>query len=256
MEDTYNIKTIILNRKSFSECDSRVVVYSREFGKLELTARGAKKIKSKLAGHLEPLSLTNIMAVRGRRHDYVGAALNENCFSNIKNDLTKLAPAGRAVKIIDQLIKPGLADEKIFELLKNYLETLERPESVIPAPQNAGGIQKELYSDYRLTMLTQLFIFKLLALLGHQPELSVCVSCVNKILPGRNRFDLARGGLVCSKCFNPKDANQLVITDDSIKLLRLAVKCNFQQLQKIKISKKLGQEAGEIIDKFFKYSFN
>src|SRR3989338_1050697 len=125
MEETYNVKAIILNRKSFSEGDSRVIVYSRENGKLELTARGAKKIKSKSAGHLEPLNLSDIMVVRGRRYDYVGAAVSENCFSNIKNDLAKLAVAAQAVKIVDQAIRPGVVDEKIFELLEEYLEVLD-----------------------------------------------------------------------------------------------------------------------------------
>lgn len=237
MEDTYSLKAIILNRKSISECDGRIVVYSREFGKLELTARGAKKIKSKLAGHLEPISLTDIMAVRGRRHDYVGAAVSKNCFSNIKNDLKKLEQAAQAVKTVARLIKPGVADEKIFELLKNYLECLDASIAVSEVSAN-------------------LFILKILAELGHRPELSVCVSCSKKIQPGKNRFDLARGGLVCGRCIKAGGANQLAIDDDSIKLLRLALEIDFSRLMKVKINKKLEKEIVEIVDKFFKYSFN
>lgn len=237
MEDTYNIKAIILNRKSFSECDSRVIVYARENGKLELTARGAKKIKSKLAGHLEPFNLVDIMVVRGRRHDYVGAAVSEKCYSNIKNDLAKLAAAGRAVKIIDKLIKPGVADEKVFELLKDYLEALDT-----------------VKTDFEI--FAAFFILKLLADLGHQPELSRCLSCGSKIQPGRNRFDLARGGLVCGWCAKSGDANQLAVSDDGIKLLRLALKYDFKRLAKVKINKKLGGEVEKIINSFFKYSFN
>lgn len=243
MEETYNIKAIILNRKSFSECDSRVVVYSRENGKLELTARGAKKIKSKLAGHLEPISLTDIMVIRGRRYDYVGAAVSENYFSNIKNDLAKLILAGRAVKVVEKLIKPGLPDEKIFELLKDYFKALAAAKD-------------------NFEMAIWFFILKFMAELGHQPELSVCLNCGKKILPEKNRFDLARGGLVCGRCADFKDANQpaspagrLAVSDDGIKLLRLALKCNFERLAKVKISKKLGGEAGEVIDSFFKYNF-
>jgi len=237
MEDTYNIKAIILNRRPSGECDSRATVYAREAGKLELTVRGAKKIKSKLAGHLEPISLTDIMVIRGRRHDYVGAAVSEKCYGDIKNDLAKLPLAARAVRITDKLVKPGVADEKIFELLKDYLAAL-----------NAVKGDCEIFFTF--------FSLKLLTALGHQPELSRCLSCVAKVQPGKNRFDLERGGLVCGRCAKPGDGNQSAISDDGIKLLRLALKCDFEQLVKVKVNKKLGDEAEKIISSFFKYNFN
>jgi len=236
MEDTYNVKAIILNRRALGESDGRVTAYSREAGKLELTVRGMKKPKSKLAAHLEPLNLTNIMVVRGQKHDYVGAAMSENCYPEIKNDLAKLAAAGRALKITGELIKPGLADERIFELLKDYLLTLE-------ASKNG------------LEVLAPFFVFKLLAELGHQPELFSCLACSKKISPGKNKFDLAKGGLVCDRCAKPGDSNQLVISDDGIKLLRLALKTDFKQLAKVKVGGKLCGEAGGVIDKFSKYCF-
>ncbi|MDD4901319.1 MAG: DNA repair protein RecO [Patescibacteria group bacterium] len=236
MEDTYNVKAIILSRQPRGECDGRAVVYSREAGKLELVARGVKKIKSKLAGHLEPFNLADIMAVRGQKYDYVGAAVSQECFSDIKSDLTKLAAAGRAVKLAQELTKPGVPQVEIFELLKDYLETLEaarKDSEILPA----------------------FFTLKLLSALGHAPELSRCLSCAAKIQPGKNRLDLARGGLICAKCAKPGDGNQLAISDDSIKLLRLALKGDFRELAKIKVEKKLAAEIGEAVEKFLRYNF-
>ncbi len=243
MEETYNVKAIILNRRPVGESDSRITAYSHEKGKLELTARGTKKIKSKLAGHLEPFNLADIMVARGQKYDYVGTAVSEKCFSGVKNNLEKLTAAGQAVKIVDRLIKPGVADKGIFELLKDYLEILNKTKA---DPE----------------ILTSLFIFKLLANLGHQPELSRCLNCGGKIQPGKNRFDFSLGGLVCEKCADPKDANQpasqedrLVVSDDAIKLLRLALKSDFKQLGKVKVGKKLGEDVAGVIEKFFRYSF-
>lgn len=236
MEDTYNIKAIVLNRKPLAEDDSKVIIYSRGAGKLELTARGTKKIKSKLAGHLEPFNLTDIMVVRGRTYDYVGAAASEKCYLNIKSDLAKLAAAGQAVNSFNKLIKPGLADAQLFKLLRDYLDVLDL-----------------VKSDY--VILNSFFIFKLLNQLGHGPELNNCVNCGRKISPGNNRFDLARGGLACGLCSNKKIAGQLTISDDSIKLLRLADKNDLNKLTKVKLSKKIESEIGEVISKFFEYYF-
>ena len=56
MDETYNFEAIVLNRYAFRESDSRVILYSREKGKLELVARGTKKIKSKIS-YIELLNL-------------------------------------------------------------------------------------------------------------------------------------------------------------------------------------------------------
>src|SRR3989338_4950856 len=174
MEDTYNVKAITLNRQNYAENDRRLIVYSRESGKLELIVRGVKKIKSKLAGHLEPISLVDIMIARGQKYDYVGAAVSYKCYGNIKNNLDKLASAGQAIKVLDQVTKPGVVDEGIFELLSDYLGALDKLKKNF-----------EIFSRF--------FIFKLIAKLGHKPELFFCVSCSKKIQPGNNRFDLSRG---------------------------------------------------------------
>lgn len=231
MEETYNLTAIILNRRPFAEDDGRVVVYSRERGKLDLVARGVKKIKSKLAGHLEPLSLTDIMAVCGRQYDYAGAAVSENCFFNIKNDLAKLAAAGQAVKIFDKLIKPGVADEAIFDLLKDYLEVLN-------------------FKKSGFDVLNWFFIFKLLVALGFKPELYNCVNCGGKITPVGMKFDLARGGLICGKC---RAEQGLTISENAVKLLRLAERDSLEKLIKIKIDKKTEKETAALINKFFRY---
>ena len=237
MEDTYNIKAIVLDRKSCAESDSRVVVYSREAGKLELMARGAKKIKSKLAGHLEPFNLTDIMAVHGKKYDYVGGASSQNCYSGIKNDLAKLAQAGRSVKNINDLIKPGLADEKIFDLIISYFDALEK------SKKGCGTI-------------SSIFMLNFLSYLGQKPELTACLVCAGKIKPGKNKFNLARGGLVCPVCADLKAAHQAIISDNAIKLLKLALRCNFKEFIKIKIDQKTEKEFEKIIELFFQYNFN
>lgn len=241
MEETFNIKALILNRKPFSEDGSKVTVYSENLGKLELVARGIKKIKSKLAGHLEPISLAEIMVIRGKQYNYIGAAVSENCYANIKNNLAKIKAAGEAIKVFNLIVKLGESDRGIFSLLKNYFDFLD----------GAG-----LKPDYDL--LVQLFIFKLLVTLGHKPELYNCVVCRNNISPVGMKFDLARGGLVCGQCSADSgegEKERLTISENSVKLLRLAEKNELLELAKIKIDKKIERETVKIISSFLNFQF-
>ena len=217
MEPTYFTQAIILTRRPFRENDVVVTVYSADKGKLELAGRGVKKISSKLAAHLEPITLSNIMVVRGRQLDYVGAAGSLTCFARLKNNFGKIAVAGRAASVFNQITKPGQADYQAFALLLGFLRFLDQ----------AG--EKENYD-----LFFYFFLFKFLAVLGHKPELFYCLACRQKIKMV-SRFSLAKGGLVCPFCPSLKG---LTISADCIKVLRLILAHDFNFLAKIKVNYK------------------
>jgi len=235
MEETFSIKGIILDREPFRECDSRVCVYSLERGRQDLIARGTKKIISKLAGHIEPISCANIMAIRGKRLNYFGSALEEDSYKKIKSDLDKIYCAGAGLKIFKDLIKEGAADKDIFNLLKNYLDIIENEKS--------AKAQFELFLHF--------FILKLLCLLGYKPELFYCVKCKKKTLPGGNYFSFSGGGVVCGIC--SRNRNSLTITDNCIKLLRLVIGKDLKRLINLKINNKLAKETINTISSFLQF---
>ena len=146
MEASFNIKAIILNKQDFREGDSRIVCYSEDQGKMSLVVRGGKKLKSKLTGHCEPLTLARLMVIRGKDFDYVGTAQGENFFPAIKNDLEKITIALQALNLINKMTREGEADgqAEIFNLLKSFLEELEKSESSADAKALADEVEKEL----------------------------------------------------------------------------------------------------------------
>ena len=62
------IKTeaIILKTADLGETDRLLTIYSKEFGKIQVIARGTKKLESKLRYHLEPLSYSHLILVEGK----------------------------------------------------------------------------------------------------------------------------------------------------------------------------------------------
>jgi DNA repair protein RecO (recombination protein O) len=155
MEPTFNTRAIILARYDFREHDSRIICYSEDRGKLELVARGAKKLKSKSSGHIEPLTLTRLMVIQGKDVDYAGTAIGEVFYSGIKENLDKIFVASQAMALVDKMTRVGEVDghEEIFNLLKDFLDELEK--AVIPVPSSRdklhGGIQ--IFSENFSTIL-------------------------------------------------------------------------------------------------------
>lgn len=255
MEETYNLKAIVLKSEPWREDGAMILTYSAERGKLELAARGIKKISSKLAGHLEPITFSSIMAVRGRHYDYVGSAVGENCYVNIKSDLEKLEAAGRIINIFNKIVKEGEKDEKLFILLRGALEILDSGQ---PACRTDGQL------------LISLFTLKLLAFLGHKPELYNCVVCGKKILPGGNKFDFAKGGVVCDKCSLAEltlisnsarsgiasRLTGLTISDNCIKVLRVVAENDLKKTANINIGRTFKEENIKVISSFLKFNYD
>lgn len=179
MEATYRTKAIILDCQPWQEVDARIIAYSFDQGKLELTARGAAKLSSKLIGHLQPFNLVDLMVIRGRGVDYAGAADNIAAALNLKQDWEKMRAGGEVLTWYKQLIKPAVSDRQIFLLLAQFIYWL-----------NAINANAAYYQA-----ISRLTVWKLLNLLGLASE-SAAVRCPATIAPTLRLF--ARGDLAAN----------------------------------------------------------
>ncbi len=213
MAESQNSEALIIRRNDWRENDSRVVLYTKNFGKLSLVARGSKKFKSKIAAHIEPISLVDMMILKGKAFDYLGSAIIKKAYLNIKTDLNALYFVGAALALFDSQVKEAAQDEELYLFLTGWLDLLE--ERFAPNLDKENG---ELLYNY--------FVVRLLTILGYKPELRYCLDCHKAIKPGNNYLNLRLGGLICGDCL---EANQqkylpneiLKISDDCIKLLRI-----------------------------------
>jgi DNA repair protein RecO (recombination protein O) len=255
MDATKNTPAIILNRQPYREYDALVTVYTRDYGRLSLVVRGVKKMQSKLAGHIEPLTWADFLIIPGKTFDYAGSVVTRAAYAGIRNDLNKLYYAGRALNLFSRFVKEGHPDERLFFLLRDWLDVLndfqEKQNSQTKESSTKGLSQGdgELFYSF--------FALKLLAELGYVPEMRTCLVCGRPIVAGRNFFDLKGGGLVCDTCREQKKTEEevlstdlLMISDNCVKLIRYLL--DSQEL-KIKANPALIKEAKKIIDCFLNY---
>lgn len=148
----YNTQAIVLNRYPYKEHDLKVLVYTKEKGRLELLARGARKKASKLVGHIEPFTLIDLLVISGKSMDYATSATNIKAYTEIKNNLEKLQATGKAIAFIIKAVKFEEKDEQLFYLIKSFLEFVNNND-------NSGFV-------------ANVFIFKALEILGYHPQLT------------------------------------------------------------------------------------
>ncbi len=120
------MKAVVLSRRDFREFDQIISLYTLEKGKQEVLARGVKKITSKNSAHLEPFSLVEVEIVPGKEIDHLITVQPINYFSEIRKDLKKSLASAYIVNLTDKLVHSGEQDERIFELLKTWLEFVDQ----------------------------------------------------------------------------------------------------------------------------------
>lgn len=198
---TYSDTGIILKRRDFGEADRLYSIYTREHGKIEAIAQGARKIRSKLAAHLEPLTFGEFMFANGRRIERLIQARAQESFSVLKNNLPRLGQANFIADVLDNLTKQGVRDWRVFNLLQESLVLLN--------------------GQAETTGLEQCFVIKLLQLLGFELILDHCVGCKKELAPSSVvTINPLKGGVLCANCRMVDDLNNVSMSPDALEIMR------------------------------------
>ncbi len=242
MESSYRLSAIVIKRQSYRENDSLVLVYTKEAGLLELLAKGTKRPRSKLAGHLEPITLAEIMAVRGRGRDYAASAIGRHSFLGLKSDLNKLYYAGQGIKQLRALIPSRQPDAAVFDLLLAWLETLDS------WPTEASREMSQADGEIALAF----FLLRLLDILGYRPQIEICPAC-QKAIVGEGCFDFIAGGLFHPECAGAS-SNFYRLSQNSLSLLRFCLGQEIARAKSIKAGRRVRQEILGLIRGLIAYS--
>ena len=227
---------IVLRKRLAREQDRVYVVYTKKFGKLELIAQGASKIQSKLAGHLEPFSVSDLFIAHGKVRDRVAGSIVKKSHRRLKSSWTGISLASFLAETTDLLCRPYHQDQRIFDTLENTLAQVDR--------QLAQGIWgADLYPQAMAAAL------KIISYSGYQPFLDKCVIAAEE-LTGPIMFSPRRGGFICPACART-EPEKILISSDCAELLRQLLKSDIDSVpdQKLGDKKSIG-EAINIIYSF------
>lgn len=169
----------VLRRTDLREQDQMIALYTLEKGKVDCLARGLKKILSKNSAFLEPFFLIDVELVPGKDIIYLTKAVPVFVYKNILDNLEKMLMLQTVFRWLSDLTSHE-RELKIFLLVKNWLEYLDKDEKVSSA-------------------LAYGFLGNILIYLGFEPDLQSCVFC--QIRENLVAFYPSAGGVICKKCF-------------------------------------------------------
>ncbi|MFC1873451.1 DNA repair protein RecO [Chloroflexota bacterium] len=223
----YQTEAIIIKKIKLGEADRILSLYTPLLGKIRAVAKGVRRPRSKMAGHLELLTHSLVSLARGRNLDTVTGSQTIDSFVPLKTDLQLGAYALYITELTEQFTaENNMESSFLFQLLLGTMHNLCQ----------AGD--KELVLRY--------FEMRLLDEVGYRPQLHQCVSCGTMLQPVINSFCSRAGGVLCPNCCH-KYPLTLPLSVNIQKVLRLLQNGGYNTVSRLKMGPKLSQQVEGVI---------
>ena len=218
---SYKTEALVLRSRPAQEADRLIAVLTPTIGKLPVTVRGARRITSRLGGHLDVLNRVSLTLALGHRIDVVTGAESLESFGGIKNDLGKLAVGLYLMELGDALLPEAAPHPIAYALLVQGLRALE-----------AGSPPAAVARYVELRMLEDT---------GYLPELGRCLVCGKEIEAGHHRFAPGLGGVVDDTC-SVSVGRVMPLSVDGLKVLRHFTRSGFEEALGVALAPRLRDE--------------
>lgn len=131
----YQTEGIVLKKEDFGEADRRFLIFTKDYGKIEATAKGIRKIKARLAGHLENFNHCHLMISISRdlRCNLISALTLEN-FPCLKKNEAKIKIARQLSDLYEKFLPFHHKETAFWEILISAFENLDQ------AGENEAGL--------------------------------------------------------------------------------------------------------------------
>ena len=226
------VEAIVLKHSDFGEADRLLTLYTREQGKLKAIAKGARKTRSRKAGHVEPFSQVRLQLARGKNFFIVSQAEAVDTHSALAEDLERLGYASYVVELLERFSVDEDENRALYRLLRDTLNRLE------------DKAQEQVAIRY--------YEVQLLDQLGFRPELHECLNCQKEIQPEDQFFSAQRGGVLCPDC-GPADPSAQPISMQALKYLRHFQRSHYAAALKAQLKPSVQLELETLMNHYLTY---
>ena len=179
MDNKIEVTGIVISQMPIGEVDKRVVILTKEFGKVSAFARGARKPNSPFLAGSQPMAFGKFTLFPGRSAYSINNIQVSDYFASDITDPDQMYMGMYFLELADYFAKEGLEAGEMLNLIYRALRTLTK-----------SGISP--------TLIRRIYEFKMLVINGEYPDVFTCGKCGSK--ENIDFFDLAHDTVVCENC--------------------------------------------------------
>lgn len=228
---SFRASAVVLRHADWGEADRLLTLYTRDQGMVRALAKGARKVTSRKAGHLQPFTQITVQLAKGRDLLIITQVETVNAFLPLHDDLVK---TGYAAYVVELLLRFSYEEEganpSVFRLLVDTL----------------GRIEKE--DDAWLAV--RYYEMRLLDVVGFRPHLFECANCGREIKAEDQFFSFTAGGVICPRCGEGLP-NLDKISLEALKYLRHFQRSSYKEASRAQPSREVRKETEVLMQGYF-----
>lgn len=170
---------MVIASAPIGEYDRRIVLLTKERGKISAFARGARKPNSALVGVTSPFTFGNFEVYEGRTSYTLMSASVSNYFEELREDVEGAYYGFYFLEFASYYAREANDETELLKLLYQTLRALINPN--IPN-----------------RLIRCIYELKAVSVNGEGPQTFSCICCGDT--ERKKVFSVKRGGLVCSEC--------------------------------------------------------
>lgn len=230
MRDSLQVTGIVLSVMPIGEYDKRLIILTKERGKISAFAKGARKTNSAFLACSQPFTFGTFSVFEGKSaYTIVGVEI-DNYFQALREDLAMIYHGMYFCEFAEYYTKEDNDEVDVLKLLYQSLRALSN---------------KQL----DVTLVRAVFELKIITLNGEGPLVYECQKCGSK--EDLLFFSLSAGGVLCSDC-KRKEAGFIKINTSTLYALQYVTSTPVEKLFQFTLAPEVLREFAGIVDKYKK----
>ena len=227
-------EAFVLKNFRYGETSKIVILFTKNFGKINAIVKGARNFKSRLCGTLETMNYIEAVIYYKENRDLqiISAAEYKKSFPCIIGNFDKLELSFRIIEMINKSLIQNEISIPVFELLKTTFEELE-------------------ITEYNLLNNFLKFQINIIDLMGLSPEYSLMKNKSNETFFDYNELNLNNEQIEIINIFKKNNLKEIEKFNVDFNKVKLIVECyekyllNHTQGSNFYISKKVFKEINQ-----------
>lgn len=234
MNQGVKVTGMILSATPIGEYDKRLVILTKEKGKISAFAKGARKQNSPMMGTTNPFSFGEFLLYEGRNSYNVMQANISNYFMELSTDFEGAYYGFYFMEIADYYTKEYNDEQEMLKLLYQTMRAL-----------SSGKIKREL--------VRYIFELKSLVVNGEAPEVFRCANC--GVADRKMVFSSKNHGTICEECVGIAP-DGIPVSKATLYTLQYIVTSTIEKLYTFTVSEEVLGELKKVMKQYTSIQFD
>src|SRR5690606_11362664 len=125
----FSSQAFVLGKKNFSDTDKIITLFTRDYGKVYVIAKGIRKLSSRKRGSVEYFNHIKFSAFSGKNFDILSEVESLTEFAELKSNLRKSTLAYYILELVEKFTREEESPE-LFDLVLGYLEKVNNQKNL------------------------------------------------------------------------------------------------------------------------------